>query len=89
MITIFNRREAFVAYDMDTYLNARDILQQAGIKCISRIKGTVSSKRKDKSLAFGRGGMDNSTQYYLYVNRKDSEKAKHIINVNRDTIYNK
>ncbi len=84
MITIFNRAELVITYDMKQQADVRNILSANNIKYIIRTKSPQTSN-------WGRAGMrsktgtlginqDCSYEYKIYVKKKDWEMAKHLIN---------
>ncbi len=89
MITFFNRREVLLTEYVDVYHNALDVLQQAGIKCHSRIKGNMSGKRLNGSTKSGRTARHMNTHYYIYVHKNDRQRASAELAKYRKEIYNK
>ena len=87
MITIFNRKEICVTYDMNKQAEIRYLLQGAGIDYVIRTKNRTDS-------AFARGGTRAYTgtfghdqmmdyEYHIYVHKDDYEEALHLIHKNR------
>ena len=87
MITIFNRKEICVTYDMNKQSEIRYLLQGAGIDYVIRTKNRTDS-------AFARGGTRAYTgtfgrdqmmdyEYHIYVHKDDYEEALHLIHKNR------
>jgi len=67
MIVFWNRREVWFGYDLEEYKNARDTLIDNDIKYRFRVVNNAS--RNLTQLKY-------SKTYYLYVHKKDAEKAK-------------
>lgn len=87
MITIFNRKEVCITYDMKRQAEVRDILQGAGMDYVIRTKNRTAS-------AFARGGTRAYTgsfgrdqmmdyEYHIYVHKDDYEEAMHLIREKR------
>ena len=83
MITIFNRKEICVTYDMNKQAEIRYLLQGAGIDYVIRTKNRTGS-------AFVRGGTRAYTgsfrhnqmmdyEYHIYVHKDDYEEAMYLI----------
>lgn len=83
MITIFNRKEVCVTYDMKEQARVRDILARNGIdysvKTVNRMSASAVSAG-DRGRV-GTYGQDASAmyEYKIYVHKTDYEKAKKLI----------
>ena len=79
MITIFNRKMVFRTFEMDKYLNARDILAENNVG----FKMTIRNRRDYTSKAMRKGsiytGRRFTCEYSLYVHEKDYSMASHLI----------
>ncbi|MGI5824260.1 MAG: hypothetical protein ACOX7J_01690 [Bacillota bacterium] len=73
MLTIFNRREVLLTYSVKDQADAKEILDNNGIKY--RVK---SSTNKNGSARFGRG-VDNAFEYRILVHKDDWPKAKYLL----------
>lgn len=79
MITIFNRKEVCLTFDMKRQAEIRNILQGAGIdysvKVINRTVGAVTR------VYTGSFGTDSSIEYeyHIFVHKDDYEKALQLI----------
>ena len=87
MITIFNRAELFLTYDLSRFNQVRDTLEGAGLDYIYRSKD-LTSPTMWEGLCGGssRGrtgtcGMNDGAwvEYKLYVRRKDLDWARAIL----------
>ncbi|MBH1941201.1 hypothetical protein I5677_09885 [Mobilitalea sibirica] len=78
-MNIFTRRELHITYDLDKFNQLRSTLYAAGIKTSYRCINTTGSNRG----RYGTLGInhDFTYQYYIYVHKKDYERAKYILNV--------
>ena len=72
MITIFNRKMVFRTFEMDKYMNARDVLVENNID----YKFIVRRRRNPKIFA----GRELIGEYNLYVHEKDYNRAIAVIN---------
>ena len=83
MITIFNRKEICITYDMNRQAEIRNILQGAGIDYVIRTKN-----RTETTLV--RGGTRAYTgswgklqmmdyEYHIYVHKDDYERALYLM----------
>lgn len=83
MITIFNRKMVFRTFDMEKYLNARDILVENNVD----FKMTIRNRRDYNSKAMRKGsiytGRRFSCEYSIYVHEKDYSRAVAVINRGR------
>lgn len=82
MLTILNRRELIITYDMNKQSDVRNILAQNNIDYV------IKTRNVQGSSAFGshRGkygsvgiNQDYSYEYKIYVHKKDYEKAVWLI----------
>ena len=80
MLTIFNRRELHMTYDMSDRVRVCDILRANGIDYRLKTTNTTAS-----ALGGRRGGstlgvdMDYAYEYKIYVHKNDYERALHLI----------
>lgn len=80
MISVFNRKEVCITYDMEEQARVRDILKNNNIDYIVDTKNLASPSplggRRDSSI-----GLDLSrcVEYKIYVARQDYELAKMLI----------
>ena len=81
MITIFNRKEMAITYSMKEQARIRDILTAEGIDYIIDTKGTVMRNMGARGPAIQQFGenITASTEYRIYVLKKDYDKASHLI----------
>lgn len=82
MITVFNRREVYCGFSMQEQARVRDILAQNGVRYYTRvinqlIPGTFINTRAEIG-SFG-DNVNYMYQYYIYVHKKDYEKARGLI----------
>lgn len=83
MITIFNRKELYVTYDMKSQASVREVLASNGIdysvKTINRMNASYVSGGERGRV--GTYGQDANTmyEYRIYVRKADFEKAKKLI----------
>lgn len=87
MITIFNRAEVCITYNMDEQYRIRNILAD------NNIDYRVKTKNLTSPSAFGTGSrerhgtigmnMDFAYEYIIYVHKKDYDLAMHLIHHNR------
>ena len=87
MITIFNRKEVLVTFDMKEQARVRGILANNGVDY--RIK-TVNRMSPSAVPAGGRGRVgtvgqrpDTTLEYIFYVKKSDYEKALRLISVRK------
>ena len=87
MITIFNRAELFLTYDLSRFNQVRDTLEGAGLDYIYRSKdltsptmweGLCGGSSRGRTDTFG---MNDGAwvEYKLYVRRKDLDWARAIL----------
>ena len=87
MITIFNRVELFLTYDLSRFNQVRDTLEGAGLDYIYRSKdltsptmweGLCGGSSRGRTGTFGKN--DGAwVEYKLYVRRKDLDWARAIL----------
>ena len=82
MITIFNRKELFLTYDIKERTRICDILCENGIdyylKTINPTASAFGSSRRASQGSFGLNP-DYMYEYHIYVHKKDYEFANHLI----------
>lgn len=82
MITIFNRKELTVTYDMKRQSDVRGILSANGIKysvkVINRQNSAFLGSSRARSGSFGMNN-DLSYEYKVYVHKKDYDNALRLI----------
>ncbi|MBQ8934930.1 MAG: hypothetical protein IJ049_00790 [Oscillospiraceae bacterium] len=83
MITIFNRRELSVTYDMGRQAEIRRTLAESGIDYQVKVvnHSTVSlggEMTRARTGSFGENP-DFSYEYIIYVKKQDLERAKYLI----------
>lgn len=83
MITLFNRKELMVTFDMNEQARVRSILAEHGvdyrIKTVNRMSpSAVSSGVRGRMGTFGQSH-DTTLEYIIYVKRADYENAVHLI----------
>ena len=87
MITLFNRAELFLTYDLSRFNQVRDTLEGAGLDYIYRSKdltsptmweGLCGGSSRGRTGTFG---MNDGAwvEYKLYVRRKDLDWARAIL----------
>ncbi len=80
MLTIFNRRELYMTYDMNDRVRICDILRANNIDYRLKTTNTTSS-----AMGGRRGGntfgvnMDYAYEYKIYVHKNDYDHAVHLI----------
>ena len=83
MITIFNRKELFITYDMQKQSEIRTILRNNKIKYDVKVKNLLSSSplHAGTRTHTGSHGIDltKSYEYKIYVKKTDYERAKKLI----------
>ena len=83
MITLFNRKELTVTFDMKEQARVRTLLAEEGIdysvKTVSRMSPSpVSSGTRVRTGTYGQT-VDAMIEYIFYVKKTDYERAKGII----------
>lgn len=83
MITIFNRRELYVTFDMKKFNEIRTCLDQAGIEYTYRTvsqNGSAGVAPNNRSRMGGAGvNLEKDLEYLVYVKKADYEKAIHLL----------
>ncbi|MBE6114204.1 MAG: hypothetical protein E7191_03910 [Erysipelotrichaceae bacterium] len=86
MITLFNRKELLITYDMSTLAKVRTILESNNIEHKVRTTNTLSpssfnSHTKTRGVPYG---LDHSKthEYKIYVKVSEYEKVFYLINKN-------
>ena len=83
MLTIFNRKELFVAYDMGRQAEIRNTLAANGIDYKVKVvnHSTVSLGGEMTRVRTGSFGerANFSYEYIIYVKKRDFERAKYLI----------
>lgn len=87
MITIFNRKELFVTYDMNKQGEIRLMLDNHGIPTKLKVTERLSASPfggTDRAR-MGSFGVDQSKskEYKVYVKKADYDKAEHLMNSNK------
>lgn len=83
MITVFNRRELYVTYDMQKQAQIREILAANGIDYLVKTVNHGASWLMGGSSRghYGSFGIDQSLtyEYIIYVHKNDLEQAAYLI----------
>ena len=83
MITVFNRKEVCITYDMNRQAEIRNILQDAGIDYIIKTKNRTETMlvRGGTRAYIGTYGSRQMMdyEYHVYVHKDDYEEALHLI----------
>lgn len=79
MITIFNRKELFVTFNMEQQGLIRDRLKANNVDYRIRVVSGGSSSRTRINHFGGHTSLD--TQYIFYVKKKDYDEACAVINM--------
>lgn len=78
MIMIWNQKEVFVGYSLQKFNEVRQMLSANKIdykhRLVNNNKTNLFSSRRARTGTFGEN-MDYSITYYVYVHKKDYEKA--------------
>ncbi len=86
MITIFNRKELLVTYDMQKQNDVRTVLRDHKIKYDVKVKNILSPSPMfaGSRTYMGTHGVDltKSYEYKIYVKKSDYEKALFLMSVN-------
>ena len=83
MITLFNRKELTVTYDVNEQSRIRTLLAGEGIdysvKTVNRLSASVfSAGSRSRTGTYGQNA-DVMTVYIIYVKRADYEKATYLL----------
>lgn len=83
MLTVFNRKELLTTWSMEEQIRVREVLAKNGIDY--RIR-TVNPSARSTAASSGRSRMgscgvnsDCAYQYYIYVHRRDYDRARAMI----------
>lgn len=83
MITIFNRAELIITYDMKKQADVRNILSANNISYIIRTRNLTATGigNTNTRTRVGSFGVDtnSSYEYKIYVKKKDFEQARYLI----------
>lgn len=74
MIMLWNQKEVFVGYSLKEFNEVRDTLVANKIEYKHRIVNHNKESRRGRTGTFGEN-MDLSNTYYIYVHKKDYDKA--------------
>lgn len=76
------KKELLVTYSMNNLSKVLDLLSQHKIKYYTRTKDNFGGRLYSERRFTGDFGMDTSSRfiYYVYVSKKDYEKAEFILN---------
>lgn len=87
MITVFNRAEVCITYNMDEQYRIRNILAANGIDYRVKTKNLTSpslfgigSRERHGTIGLN---MDYAYEYIVYVHKKDYDLAMHVIHNSR------
>lgn len=84
MITVFNRRELVITYDMKRQGEIRDILAQNKIDYKIKVINRKSPSPADAGSRARTGSFGEKTEityeYIFYVRKEDYERAKGLVN---------
>lgn len=77
MITIFNRKEVYSTYSMESQAKARAALERHGIDYVINTTGGMARNYGSGPIAVSRFGTDptSSIQYRIFVKKKDIDLA--------------
>ena len=82
MITIFNRKELLVTYDMKRQSDVRDVLSANGIdytvKVTDRQTSDIFASSRTRVGSFGMN-QNSAYEYKIYVHKKDYDDAEKLI----------
>jgi len=83
MITLFNRREAYITYSMQEQSVIRSLLAQNGIDYSVKVINRKSPSPADAGSRARTGSFGENPglmyEYIFYVHKDDIEKARHIV----------
>lgn len=83
MISVFNRVELFMTYDMQRQSEIRSLLQSNHIEYYVKVKNLLSSSpfSSNPRARTGTFGIDltKAYEYKIYVRKSDYERAKYLI----------
>ena len=83
MITIFNRKELTVTFDMNEQARVRTLLAEEGIdysvKTVNRLSASpIAAGSRSHTGTYGQN-TDAMTEYIIYVKRADYERAVYLL----------
>lgn len=78
MITILNRKELFVTFDIQQQANIRQLLGANGIEYTTKVYSRHGHREIHRYT-----GDDQYTEYIIYVKKEDYAKASYILNHNK------
>lgn len=83
MLTVFNRKELLTTWSMEEQVRVRDLLAQHNIdyriKTVNpTARSTFGDVGRSRTGSFG-VNTDCTYQYYIYVHRKDYDRARAMI----------
>lgn len=82
MLTIFNRKEVLITYDINRFIKAKEILSVHSIRSISQTLNLQNSSILGSSRArYGSFGLNPSFryEYKLFVHKQDAQKALYLV----------
>lgn len=83
MVTIFNRKELFITYDMQKQSEVRTILENNDIDHKVAVKNIASPSPFSSGSRARTGSLGNelnsSYEYKIYVKKADYDKAAHLL----------
>lgn len=79
MITILNRKEVCVTFDMARQAEVRDILQGAGIDYRVKVINRTSTASVRASMGSSSREIEMDYEYRIFVHKDDYEEALHLI----------
>ena len=81
LISVFNRREVLITSDLNSFKEARDALNNAGINYIIRTRNLLSPSNIPDKRSRGFPGMnyDHAYEYKIFVHKNDYEQASYVI----------
>ncbi len=80
MITIFNRKEVFTSFSMESQANVKNALDHNGIKYYEKVVNRRSADSRSRTGSFGENPA-YTYEYIIYVHKKDFELADKCIRV--------
>ena len=78
MLTLFNRKELLTTFSMEEQNRVRDILAQHHIDYRVRVRSIFGDVGRRRNGSFGMNP-ECAYQYYIYVHRKDYDRARFLI----------
>lgn len=83
MITIFNRKEVMNTFSMEQQSKIREILRNNDIDYKYKVIN-LNNANRGHGMSLGMNE-DYSREYYIYVHKKDYDRAQFIISKARDS----